>query len=87
MTDKDKQLLQANKRLLEHMLKQKGANRAEIMMALKAIQEQEDSGVDNATMMKDANGREIFYMLIEKNPIKRFYLYIKRIVFELFGER
>lgn len=77
--------LQASKRLLEHMLKQKGANRAELMMALKAIQEQEDSGVDNATMMKDANGREIFYMLIKKNPIKRFYLYIKRIVFELFG--
>lgn len=37
MTDKDTQLLQANKRLLEQMLKQKGANRAEIMMALKAI--------------------------------------------------
>jgi len=83
MTDKGKQLLQENKRLLEHMLKQNGANRAEIMMALKAIQEQEDSGVDNATMMKDANGNEIFYFLLKKNPLTRLFLYIKKIVLEL----
>jgi len=83
MTDSDKQLLAANKRLLENMLKQKNANLAEIMMALQAIEKQEDSGVDNATMMKDANGREIFYMLLKKNPIKTFLLNIKKRVFEL----
>ena len=86
MDNSTKQQLQDSKRLLEDMLKNKGANRAEIMMALKAIQEQEDSGIDNATMMKDANGREIFYMLIKKNPVKLFYLYIKGIVFELYRE-
>ncbi|GEM_PF-2020371 len=87
MDNSTQKQLQDSKRLLEQMLKQKGANRAEIMMALKAIQEQEDSGVDNATMMKDANGREIFYMLIEKNPIKKFFQYIRKIVFELFRFR
>lgn len=85
-TSTQKQLANS-KRLLELALKQNGANRAEIMMALKAIKEQEDSGIDNATMMKDANGREIFYMLIEKNPIKRFFLNITKRVLELFKLR
>lgn len=76
-----------SKRLLRGLLKQKGSNHAEIMMALQAIEEQEESGVDNATMMKDANGNEIFYMLIEKNPIKRCFQYIQKIVFELLGSR
>lgn len=84
MANQNKQQLQANKRLLEEMLKKKGSNRAEIMMALQAIQEQEDSDVDNATMMKDANGNEIFYLLLKKNPIIKFFLYIKRMGFELY---
>lgn len=76
-----------SKRLLRELLKQKGSNHAEIMMALQAIEEQEKSEVDNETMMKDANGREIFYILIEKNPIKRFFQYIQKIVFELLGKK
>lgn len=87
MIHKDKQLLQANKRLLEEELKKPNANIAELMMALKAVEEQMDSGIDNATMMKDANGNEIFYMLLKKNPLKRFFLYIQRIVIELFKFR
>ena len=67
MTDKDKQLLKANKRLLEEELKKPNANIAELMMALKAVEEQIETGIDNATMMKDANGNEIFYMLLKKN--------------------
>lgn len=83
MTDSTKKRLAANKRLLEHLKKQPNANIAEIVEALKAIKEQEDTGIDNATMMKDARGRDIYYMLLKKNPIKTFLLNIKRKVFEL----
>lgn len=83
MTESTKQQLAVNKRLLEHQAKQPNASIAEIMEALKAIKEQEDTGVDNVTMMKDALGRDIYYMLLKKNLIKTFLLNIKKKVFEL----
>ncbi len=78
--------LALNKRLLTEQLKRPHANRADIMMALKAIDEQQklgEDGVRNAIAMRDSQGREILYTLIKKNPIFAFFSNIKKKVFEL----
>ncbi len=78
--------LALNKRLLTEQLKRPHANRADIMMALKAIDEQQklgEDGVRNAIAMRDSQGREILYVLLKKNRLLAFFRYIKKKVFEL----
>jgi len=78
--------LKINKRLLEKQLHDPRYPRAEIMEALKAVDEQlalGEDGVRNAIAMKDANGNEILYLLLKKNPIIAFFRNIKKKVFEL----
>lgn len=78
--------LATNKRLLEYELKKPTANRAEIMMALKAVEEQQklgEDGVRNAMAMRDSQGREILYVLLKKNRILAFFRNIRKKVFEL----
>ncbi len=81
--------LVANKRLLEEQLKKPNNNRAEIMIALQAVREQQslgEVGVRNALAMKNTDGKEILYMLLKKNSLKRLFLNIKKKVFELFSK-
>lgn len=78
--------LALNKRLLTEQLKRPHANRADIMMALKAIEEQQnlgEDGVRNAMAMRDSKGREILYILLKKNRFLAFFRNIKKKVFEL----
>lgn len=78
--------LALNKRLLTQELKRPHANRAEIMMALKAVEEQQklgENGVRNAMAMRDSEGREILYVLLKRNRILAFFRNIKKKVFEL----
>lgn len=82
--------LAVNKRLLEYELKKPTANRAEIMMALKAVQQQQklgQDGVRNAVAMRDSQGQEILYLKLKKNRLLAFFRNIKKKVFELFSNK
>ncbi len=79
--------LELNKRLLTEELKRPHANRAEIMMALKAVEQQQklgEDGVRNSMAMRDSQGREILYLKLKKNRLFAFFRNIKKKVFELF---
>ncbi len=78
--------LAENKRLLQEMLKNPKYQRAELVEALKAVNEEQALGVDavrNAIAMRNAKGQEILYMLLKKNRVLTLFHKIKKWVFEL----
>lgn len=83
MTDEEPKTPEESKRLLKEMLKASGYSRAALVTALQEAAQQEKSDIDNSVMMRDSRGRDIFYTIIEENPMKTFFQNIKKKVFEL----